>query len=300
MKHTSLAFLLVVACAMGMHHVASAQVVPVNHATLTPAHVMQSGTVPTIPMADTPAVAVTPTLSVAQVTATPDPIITNHVTIATLPADSAAIMHPGLAAAVSQTPVNPFSHITIATLPNDSAAIYHPGLAAIDHTQLMTSGINGIPNPDPGTGQGSSGASSGGSSGSGSQPLVFGSNGGGGGTTTGGYRAPQQTYVAPQAQAMQARPAYVAPGTATFHASTASKTVTREIIPMIPLDTTSADVSQNGNDYGASTYHIGTQVTLVEVLTAVAGLLMVLVAAKEYQMRKRAQQAHAQAYGVYA
>jgi hypothetical protein len=294
MKNISLGLMAAVLGIIGMHNHAFAQMAPMNsHVSVgIQSHTVSSPTVvPTIPVAHVSNIA-TPDPILAPANHTPNHVadINSGITIPTF-SNPAAVMNPGLAAIGS--PSSPFPHITIATLPSNSNAIAHVGLAAIVGSQTASSN-SGIPNPDPSNGS-SSGPSSGSSGGGAS-----GSSGGGyisGGTTT-GYMYPSYTTVNPVVYISQPAPAYVAP---TSGVHTEAKTVIRKQIPMIPVDTTPVvSTNQNQNDYAASTYNLGTHITLVEVLAAIAGLLMIVVAAKEYQMRKRMVQVENQPHVVYA
>ncbi|MEI8224273.1 MAG: hypothetical protein WCG20_04105 [bacterium] len=268
MKNTQLAIMFAIISMLGIHSRASAQILPVNGSTLINSHVIAATTVqtaapitvhtinPAIIAAAPIAVAVTPTLQVYN--ANPINVGTLHGIDATLTPVAVANTHTlsGTSLHVSAQSIN---------------------TAAIAHANI------GLAVNDPGTGNPSN---TGGTSGSNQNSGSSGSNSSSGGTTVGRY--PVVTVTAPAPIVVDnARPAVY---TETYKAAP-KKVVEKQIIPLLPED--SVDMypyHDTNNNMSASVQGISGQMTLVGILIAIAAVLGLMVAAKEYQMRKQMKQ----------
>ena len=267
MKNTQLVMMFVIISMLGIHSRASAQILPVNGATLINSHIIAVATVQTtapitVHVINPAVIATAPTAAV--VTPTLQVYNANPINVGTLHGIDATVIP--VAANVSSLSVTPI-HVAVQGI--NTTAIAHNGL--------------GLPISDPGTG---SPSNTGGSSGSNQNTGSSNSGGSSGGTTVGRYPVVTVTAPAPVVTTT-ARPAVY---TETYK-TTPKKVVEKQIIPLLPEDSVDANTYQDaGNNMSASVQGISGQMTLVGILIAIAGVLGLMVAAKEYQMRKQVKQ----------
>lgn len=270
MKNTQLVMMFVIISMVGIHSRASAQILPVNGATLVNNHVVTVSEVQAAPVA-----------------VHANPVVLTTAPIAAVVAPVVQVQHPPID--VTSIQVAPASTIATTINPAVLGAPVHVASQGINTTAIAHIDP-GLAYADPGTGSPSntggtsgSGQNNGGSSGS------SGSGGSSGGNTVGRY--PVIT-VAPAAPVVtSARPAVY---TESYNYKTTPKQVVeKQMIPLLPEDSVSDYTYSDTNNMSASVQGISGQMTLVGILAGIAAVLGLMVAVKEYNIRKQMKQ-HAQ------
>lgn len=269
MKNTQLVITMAIISIVSIHSRASAQILPVNGATLLNNHSVSTAVIQTAPVTQHVVSPVVITTAPTNAAVTPTLQVYNQVPVVN------GNIHVTAINTIPTSTIVP-SHVTSVTPIHIAQGINTNAIAHIDPGLVMN---------DPGTGNSNSGGSTGSNQNSGGSS---GSSYSSGGNTVGRY--PVVTTNAPAPVVVNsARPAV---HTETYTAAP-KKVVVKQMIPLLPED--SMDNTTDVNDYQsnnmtASVQGISGQMTLIGILVVIAGVLGLMVAVKEYRLRNQVNQ----------